>query len=176
MTDQEVGLGGGVVAGTGAYRSPQGEASWWSWHEGRDLEVRNDLNRWAKGHSRWKQMPGTKTWRGRQRASSGNSKQSSWTGRTEAHRASGPGSTEVDLRSKPRGPEGTWSRGVPSSAPRGTESCQFPDGWILSKNLSATAAGAILPWTAFISWSLMQILLCSDFKYFPILFFDHTLY
>ena len=164
------------MAGTGTYRSPQGEASWWSWHEGRDLEVRNDLNRWAKGHSRWKHMPGTKTWRGRQRASSGNSKQSSWTGRTEAHRASGPGSTEVGLRSRPRGPEGTWSCGVPPSAPRGTESCQFPDGWILSKNLSATAAGAVRPWTTFISWFLMQILLCSDFKYFPIVFFDHTLY
>ena len=136
---------------------------------------RNDLNRWEKGHSRRKQMPGTKTWRGRQRASSGNSKQSSWTGRTEAPRAPRPGSAEVDLRRRPPWPRGDPEPWVPALCPPtqgGTESCQFPDGWILSKNLSATAAGTVLPWMAFISWSLMQILLCSDFKYFPILFFD----
>lgn len=35
-TEREVGRGWG--GGTGAYRSPREEASWWSWPEGRDLE------------------------------------------------------------------------------------------------------------------------------------------
>lgn len=81
------------------------------------------------------------------------------------------GGSETQAPVAQRGPGAVGSRPLPPPQ-GGTESCQFPDGWILSKNLSATAAGTVLPWMAFISWSLMQILLCSDFKYFPILFFD----
>lgn len=41
---------------------------------------------------------------------------------------------------------------------------------------AVTAAGASLPWMAFISRCLMQILFCSDFKYFPPLSFVHYLF
>ena len=67
--------------------------------------------------------------------SSGNGKQSSWTGRTEAHRSiSGLAQqTDVDLRSRHSGPEGPGATGF-RPLPQGTESCQFPDRWIPSKN------------------------------------------
>lgn len=66
------------------------------------------------------------TWRGRQRASSWEQQaiQLDWKNRGHRHRGL---AAEVDLRSRPGGPEGTWSCGVSPSAPRGTESCQFPD-------------------------------------------------
>lgn len=98
--------------------------------------------------------------------------------RTGASGAS-PGNTNVDLRSRHSGPEGPGVTLGSSLCPWTPSHASSQTGGLflsVPQSCSATAEGEFLPRTAFISWSLTQILLCSDIKCFPILSFDHCLF
>lgn len=65
-------------------------------------------------------------------------------------------------------PKGPWSHEVPPSAPRALSHTSSQTEVLprIPSSCAVTAAGASLPCVAYISWYLIQIPFCSDFKYF----------